>query len=89
MNTVTSAELRCCINMADNVAKVKQARKLAIAQLIIGLLLFCIGVAEKLMVNVILQRLGIGIVAGIWVSRIEYCQILFLYSRGCIRIELI
>lgn len=57
------------MSMADDVAKVKQARKFAIAQLIIGFLLFCFGIGEQV-TKIVLHRLGIGIVAGIWVSRV-------------------
>ena len=75
--------------MADDVANVKQARKFAIAQLIIGFSLFCFGIGEQVM-KLTFRNFGIGIVAGIWVSRIGVLSnILFLYSRTCIRIEVI
>ena len=56
--------------MADNVAKVTQARNFAIAQLIVGFLLFCFGIGEQAMAKVFSQRIHFGIWAGIWVSRI-------------------
>ena len=77
--------------MADNVAKVTKARNFAIAQLIIGFLLFCFGIGEQVVGELISQRTYLGIGAGIWVSRIcvGIVKSYILYSMICIRIEVI
>ena len=56
--------------MADNAARVARLRYLAIIQLIVGLLLFCAGIAEQFVVDYWLTRSAyFGIWGGILVSR--------------------
>ena len=62
--------------MADNVAKVTLARNFAIAQLIVGFLLFCFGIGEQVVEKLISQRTYLGFIAGIWVSTIGYNHII-------------
>ena len=73
--------------MADNVAKL--ARYFAIAQLIVGFLLFCFGIGEKYVEKLVSQRMYIGIGAGIWVSRTGVFSVkcYILYSITCVRVE--
>ena len=47
--------------MADNVAKVTQARNFAIAQLIVGFLLFCCGIGEQVVGELVSQEMYLGI----------------------------
>ena len=58
--------------MADNVAKV--SRNLAITQLILGFLLFCFGIGEQVVEELVTHDKYIGISAGMWVSRIFCTQ---------------
>ena len=70
------------MSMADDVAKVKRAKKFAIAQLLIGFLLFGFGIGEQVL-KTFFHRFGIGIVAGILVSRIGVLSILYFCTQGC------
>ena len=47
--------------MADNVAKVTQARNFAITQLIVGFLLFCCGIGEQVVGELVSQEMYLGI----------------------------
>lgn len=69
------------INMADNIAKVTKLRNLAIAQLTVGFLLFCFGMAEQFMADSF-PRVGyFGIWNGILVSRITSLSIVTCYTQ--------
>ena len=71
--------------MVDNVA-----RRFAILQLIVGFLLFCFGIGEQVVGNLVSQHMYLGIGAGIWVSRTEVLSnVMFCDSMTCERIEVI
>lgn len=72
------------INMADNIAKVTKLRNLAIAQLTVGFLLFCFGMAEQFVAESF-PRVGyFGIWNGILVSRITSLSIVTCYTQGVV-----
>lgn len=57
--------------MADNLATaIKNARILAIVHVIVGILLVCLGIIDRLMEISIGGYICMGIWTGIWVSRI-------------------
>lgn len=57
------------INMADNAAKVTNARSLAITQLSVGFLLLCFGIGEQVLEELVKRDIYFGIWAGIWVGK--------------------
>ena len=57
--------------MADNAANL--SRCLAITQLIVGLMLFSLGIGELVVEVLVTHNLYIGISFGIWVSRTVKC----------------
>ena len=73
---MTSAKYK---NMADNVTKL---RNLAIAHLIVGLLLFCFGIAEHFVGDHWLKVFYFGIWNGILVSRIRRLSSVTGYTQG-------
>ena len=70
------------MSMADNVARVTQARKLAIAQQIIGISLLCCGIGERATETLITHPTYFGIAAGIWVSRTGVLSNVMFCIRG-------
>ena len=64
-----SAPWRTLLKMADTSAKAAQmARILAIVHIIVGFLLICFGIAERLVDYFFTGDIGFGIWIGFWVS---------------------